>query len=231
MIDSTIHERAVALRRQGKSYSEIRKVIPVAKSTLTEWFVDVGLSKRQKQIFTEKRRAGQRRGAAARKAKRVRIQTEIIELARTEIGKLSDRDLLIIGTCLYWAEGSKEKEYSAGSGLKFSNSDWRMVKVFILFLKFILRLDNNEIKYELYLHNAKRDDLEKILNFWCNRLKLPVGSITHIYYKKGNPKTKRRNVGEEYVGVLRVCPKSSSHLVRRIAGWTEGICENQWGIV
>ena len=87
------------------------------------------------------------------------------------------------------------------------------------------------MKYELYLHDTKRSELEKIVEFWPNRLELPIGKLTRVYYKKGNPKTKRKNTEEDYVGVIRVCPKSSSHLVRKIAGWTEGICEYHWGIV
>ena len=140
MIDSTIKARAIQLRKGGSSYSEILKVIPVAKSTLTEWFVDVGLSKRQKQKLTEKKKAGQRLGAAARRSKRIQVQSQIISVARKEIGVLSERELLLVGACLYWAEGSKEKSYQPGSPLKFSNSDWRMVKIFQEFLRRILKL-------------------------------------------------------------------------------------------
>ncbi len=36
-------EKAIALRKQGKTYSEILAKIPVAKSTLSLWLHDVGL--------------------------------------------------------------------------------------------------------------------------------------------------------------------------------------------
>jgi hypothetical protein len=45
-------ERAIMLRKKGLSYREILVEIPVAKSTLTEWFKTVGLTVAQKQRLT-----------------------------------------------------------------------------------------------------------------------------------------------------------------------------------
>lgn len=230
MIDSTIKNRAIELRKQAKSYSEILKEIPVAKSTLSEWFVNVGLSKRQKQMLTERRKAAQARGWAARRSKRLRIQSEIINSAKKEIGSISNRELLLIGTSLYWAEGSKEKEYRPGSRLQFSNSDWMMVKAFMVFLIKILGVKIDDIDLDLYVHENRRDDVEKMRVFWSNRLALPLEKLSRVYFKKGNPKTIRYNSGATYVGLVRLTVKQSSALLRKVAGWTKGICEN-WGIV
>ncbi len=48
-------EIAIALRKKGLSYREILKRVFVAKSTLSLWLGDVGLSKKQKQRITQKR--------------------------------------------------------------------------------------------------------------------------------------------------------------------------------
>ena len=231
MHDSSTKERATSLRRAGKSYSEILKEVRVAKSTLSEWLKDVGLSKSQKQLFTEKRRLGALRGAYRRREIRLNTQANIIGIAQKEIGRMSDYQLKIIGTCLYWAEGAKEKEYNAGSGVKFSNSDWKMVRVFQKFLYDVCGVSEQDIKYELYIHDTRRQDVEKIRIFWSNRLKLDRNRITHIYFKPGKVKTKRHNTGDDYVGLVRVCVKKSSTLVRRIVGWTEGIYKSYCGVV
>jgi transposase len=55
-------EIAIELRRQGYSYSEILKRVPVAKSTLSLWLRSLGLAKQQKQRLTEKRLAALKRG-------------------------------------------------------------------------------------------------------------------------------------------------------------------------
>lgn len=49
--------------------------------------------------------------------------------------------------------------------------------------------------------------------------------IAHIYYKKGNPRTRRKNTGGTYHGTLRVAVKASSTLNRQIAGWTKGVVD------
>jgi transposase len=64
-------ETAIELRRQGYSYSEILKKIPVAKSTLSLWLRSVGLAERQKQRLTEKKRKGQLKGAQMKRRQRI----------------------------------------------------------------------------------------------------------------------------------------------------------------
>ena len=51
-------EKAINLRKEGKTYSEILSVVPVAKSTLSLWLHSTKLAKKQKQRITEKRLAG-----------------------------------------------------------------------------------------------------------------------------------------------------------------------------
>ena len=49
-----LKEKAVKFRKQGLSYSEILKQIPVAKSTLSLWLKSVNLSNKQSQRLAEK---------------------------------------------------------------------------------------------------------------------------------------------------------------------------------
>jgi transposase len=70
-------EIAIELRRQGYSYSEILKRVPVAKSTLSLWLRSVGLAKQQKQRLTEKRLAALKRGWEACRKKRILIMSKI----------------------------------------------------------------------------------------------------------------------------------------------------------
>lgn len=61
MLNIKLKQKAIRLRKRGHTYSEILRVIPIAKSTLSEWLKEVGLSIPQQQKITEKRKAGQRR--------------------------------------------------------------------------------------------------------------------------------------------------------------------------
>ncbi|MDO8492325.1 MAG: hypothetical protein Q7S34_01635 [bacterium] len=64
-------EIAIKLRREGKSYREILEQIPVAKSSLSLWLRDVGLSKRQNQRLTERRLMASQRGGDVKRAQRL----------------------------------------------------------------------------------------------------------------------------------------------------------------
>lgn len=225
-----MREKACELRRQGYVYSEILKVVPVAKSTLSLWFRDVGLAKAEKQKITQKRIDAQKKGARAKHEQRVKLTKDIQEKARKEIGKISKRELWLLGIALYWAEGSKEKERYPGSSLRFSNSDHKMVRLFIQWLESCAGVSKDEIYCNLYIHETHQYRIAEVVYFWSNATGLPVTSFGKTYLKKNKIGTKRKNIGNLYNGVLRVSIRSSSSLNRKIVGWIQGIVNN-WGIV
>ena len=126
---------AIQLRLEGKSYTEIRQRVPVAKSTLSLWLGSVGLTRHQKQRLTAKRLAAARRGALIRKQDRLQRTSEIFRQAELEVPSISEQELWLMGIMLYWAEGSKESPYRPGSAAQFTNSDPAMLKLFLLWLR------------------------------------------------------------------------------------------------
>ena len=82
-------QKAIKLRREGKSYSEILQVVKVAKSTLSLWLREVGLSVPQKQQLTAKRLAGIMKGGLAKRNQRLAITKKIEAEAVIEIGKIT----------------------------------------------------------------------------------------------------------------------------------------------
>lgn len=219
-------EKAVSLRRQGLSYSEILKNVPVAKSTLSLWFKDVGLSNAQKQRLTKKRIKSALRGALARKKQRINLTDQIYSESEKEIGPISKRDLWLIGTALYWAEGSKEKEHKPGSGAKFSNSDPVMIKFFLLWLDRCCNISKKDMVFEIYIHDGDKKRIGDVITYWSKQIGVSEGCFDRIYYKRDKINTKRKNIGALYFGVLRVNIRQSSTLVRKIKGWVNGINKN-----
>lgn len=226
MSKNTLREKAIALRKRGFSYSEILAQVPVAKSTLSLWLRSVGLSVPQKQNITEKRIQAQKRGAATQRRKRILKQSSIVHDAQAEIGSISNRELWLIGTALYWAEGSKEKEIQPGSRASFSNSDSRMISLFLRWLKECAQISDQDVYADLYTHESHRDTVEETIAVWSNLLKKPHSFFRHTYFKKNKIHTKRKNTGALYIGLLRVNIRASSTLNRRITGWIKGIVEN-----
>lgn len=226
MAKTKLKEQAIKLRKTGLSYREIMEQIPVAKSTLSEWLHSVGLAKHQIQRLTEKKLEAVRKGAKAKRDQRIARTEAIMSTAKNEIGAISRRELWLIGTMLYWAEGSKEKEHSPGSRVSFTNTDPNMIRLFLYWLKEICGKNLEDITFDVYIHALHGHRTVEIIDFWAKIIGCDAEHFQHIYYKKGNPKTIRKNVGRSYHGVLKINVKSSSSLTRQIAGWTQGVVES-----
>lgn len=213
---------AIKLRKEGKTYSEILAEIPIAKSTLSDWLKSVQLAVPQKQRITHKRLAAAQRGADARRSARLSEVDEHIEKGRKNIGPLSSRELWLIGVALYWAEGSKQRGSDLSTGVMLGNSDVKMIRVFLHWLR-LVAIPATSIYFELYIHESRKEETKTFRGWWAKQIGVPVTLINKVYFKKGNIKTNRTNIKDLYHGLIRIRVKSSTTLNRQINGWIEGI--------
>jgi hypothetical protein len=135
---------------------------------------------------------------------------------------LSERELWLIGIALYWAEGSKQNTRSPSTGIQFGNTDPQMLRVFMAWLK-NQGISNDFIIFEIYIHQDRIEETPYFLDWWRRELLLPSDHHFRRYTKKGNPKTKRSNVGDLYHGLVRIRVRSSTVLNRQVHGWVKGI--------
>jgi hypothetical protein len=216
-------DNAIKLRKQGKSYNEIMAVVPVAKSTLSLWLRDVGLSKKQTQLFSIKKRLAQLRGGEARHTDRLERTAVVMDEAKNMIGNLTKRERLLIGTALYWAEGSKEKTYRPSVRLDFANSDPDMIRFHVAWLREVLGVSDSDIQVTLHIHENRLQELEDFKSYWLNATNLTLENYTKPVIKRHKPKTKRHNVADTYHGLVAIRVRRSTMLNRRILGWIHGI--------
>ena len=103
-----LRERARALRGEGCSLKQIATALGVATSSVSVWVRDlpvpVGLADGAARAAVM-RGARWQRANAERERERQAVKTAAAE----EVGSLTDRELLLLGAVLYWAEGSKDK--------------------------------------------------------------------------------------------------------------------------
>ncbi len=219
-------EKAIDLRKEGKTYSEILEVVPVAKSTLSIWLREVGMAKAQKQRFTKIKRLASLRGGQAKKKQRIERQNKIFLESRSKIKSISEYELFLIGICLYWAEGTKEKEYHPGSQTALSNMDPKIIITFLKWLEKICKIPKNMIGFEMTLHKTHRKRLNEVKRFWSKTTGFPIRNFSKVYFKRNRiKKTNRKNTEEKYYGVLKIKIRRSSDLVRRIKSWSDRIFE------
>jgi len=130
----------------------------------------------------------------------------------------------LIGIALYWAEGTKQKEKSVSQSVVFSNSDPLMVDFFLRWLLRTINIPQEQIYFELVIHENHKNRHKEIINFWSKKLRLPKEKFDRIYLKKNLVKTVRKNLLEGYFGLIRIRVRKSTNLNRKISGWTEGVC-------
>lgn len=223
MVHKPFKVKAIELRKQGFSYREILKQVPVAKSTLALWLQSVHLSIPQKQALTQKKLNAARRGAETKRRQRLSSTENLITKARQQIGKLSAREKLLVGAALYWAEGAKQRPSSISAGVNFNNSDPLMLRFFKDWLLESVGINQSDLKFEIYLHDSQKHRLPEVKKYWAQTLGEPLENLATVYFKKNVIKRNRKNTENGYYGLVRVRVRSSSTLNRTIAGWVEGI--------
>ena len=212
---SAERQEAIRLRKEGKTYDEILAQIPVAKSTLSGWLKAVHLAKPQKQRISKRRKEAALRGAHARHQTRLSEIEVLRKESLAEVGSVTSRELWFIAAALYWAEGSKQHEHSPSTGIMFGNSDARMIKIFLLWLAHA-DVSMLQVHFELYIHETRKSETSDFKHWWTQELNLPKSKLEKVYFKKGNPKTNRKNISGSYHGLLRVKVRSSTSLNRKI---------------
>jgi hypothetical protein len=140
--------------------------------------------------------------------------------AAREIGPLSERELLLVGVALYWAEGSKDKPYSRRERVTFINSDPDVITLYLRWLD-LLGVEPSRRRFHLSIHESA--DVGAALVFWAELIGVPPVDFCKTTLKRHNPRTVRHKVGEDYRGCLAVRVNGSADLYRRIEGWWSGI--------
>ena len=73
------------------------------------------------------------------------------------------------------------------------------------------------------LHIHESADAAASLAFWSQVVEAPPSQFGRTTFKTHNPKTVRKDVGDDYHGCLVVYVRRSADLCLRIEGWCEGL--------
>ncbi|MEU9502495.1 hypothetical protein [Streptomyces sp. NPDC048196] len=213
-----LRAKARELRKQGRTYDQIQVELGCSKSSISLWVRD--LPKPERKRTREEASAIARRGWEATLRRREEERRRTKDEARREIGELSDRDLLIAGVALYWAEGSKDKPYARREHALFVNSDPGVIRLYLAWLQ-LLGVKPEHIGYRVMIHATA--DVSAAERYWADLVGVDVATFQKTTIKKHNPKTVRKNTGDDYHGCLVIRVLQSAELYRRIEGWWYGI--------
>lgn len=205
-----IFQKVIELRKKGLSYTEIRKETGIAKSTINNWltFAGLTLSKEHLEISRKRYLVNNVLATAASKITRARRKDEDIEKFIQAHKKNLEDSLFVAGIMLYEAEGSKNENNC------FSNSDFRLIVVFIKFVERYFNINRNtDLSYRLYIHEIRKNDLDRIIRFWSIKLNINPKKIK-ISWKHNSVTERRKNL--DYVGQLNVHILNNTHMTSKL---------------
>jgi transcriptional regulator with XRE-family HTH domain len=212
-----VRERARELRGQGLDYEEIAAALGVSKSSVSLWVRDLPRPTRLSYEECRKRAAeGARRYWEAERPVRAAARAATRDAAASQIGPLTEREVLIAGAIAYWCEGGKSKPYSRSDRVVFINSDPALIRFFLRFLD-VAGAPRASLRFRVYIH--EKADVEAAQSFWQDVTGATAGQFATPTLKRHNPVTVRKNVGDTYHGCLRIDVSGSADLYRRIEGW------------
>jgi transcriptional regulator with XRE-family HTH domain len=221
MAKSLLKIESRKFRKSGLGIKTIAHKLNVSSSTVSLWCRDIKLSPEQIAVLemNQKDPFYGRRLAYSLKQQNVRLEKEKIIKAGAlkEIGFLSQRDLLIAGVSLYWAEGFK-KDNMVG----FANTDPEMIRFILKCLIDCFRIRIENIRLRVGINESHKNRTNIIEKHWSGLLDIPLSQFSKPFYQKVKWE-KVYEHPENYFGTLRVRVLKSTDLLRRIKGMIEGI--------
>lgn len=210
---------ALKLRRQGLSYSEIQKRVPVSKDTLSRWCRDVILASSQLGRLQRKRLKGAEKGriigAKRQQRDRVRRTKKLLERGKKEVGLMDKRDRFIAGVSLYLGDGVKgDREVG------FSNSNPQIISFMMNWFREFCQVPEGKFRGQIWIHENLNE--LKARKYWSGLTGIPLNQFQKSYVAENRIRSRkiRKKLHEHGVFAIRV---SNAQIQRKILGWIAGI--------
>ncbi|PIV31817.1 hypothetical protein COS33_01195 [Candidatus Wolfebacteria bacterium CG02_land_8_20_14_3_00_37_12] len=209
-------KEALKLRRAGYSYTMIREKLGVSKSTLSNWLINIPFRPNREVI----KKIGQAKLKSALYKQNMKFEdmARMKKEAAEEVGKLSKRDIFMLGIGLYIGEGSKAIEE-----IRIVNSDPIIIKLAIKWLKKFCKLEKKHFK--IAIHGYPDHNINKLIAFWSKETDLLIEQFgkTIIDTRKNKSLFKKRKLpygtAHLYVKSCGTLSPGIRSLHRKIMGW------------
>ena len=209
---------ARTLRKKGMSMNEIIKKTGYSKSSVSDWTGDIILTKRQRERLSLKGRSMEsverrRKSRLFNESKKRQI---ITDKAKEDFSDLSQRDLKVIGSMIYWGEGGKTNHNMA----RLSNSDPDVIRVMMRYFREICGVPDS--KFRASVHTFAHANVKETVKYWSKISGIPVEHFYKTYVKQSSASLNKRKTLP--FGTLDLYV-SDTKIFLTIMGWIEKISE------
>jgi hypothetical protein len=207
------------MRRQGFSVKAISRELGVSKSSISIWVRDIELTPEQLRQLNQNSELGREKGRTVTslmyKRRRQEIHKNSVTEARALLGACSDRDLLLSGIALYWAEGNKKTHK-----VRFTNSDPAMILLMINWLKKYFGVLPDEIGAFLGIHEMHKGREQEVISYWSDLTGIPKNHFQKTIFKRSKSRKVYENMNSHF-GTVTIFVWKATKIYYRILGLIE----------
>ncbi len=217
----------------GRSYNEITRLLKVPKSTLSGWFTNIELSKEATKRLKNRVHTASIKGLLARNKNQTIIaetrSREMHDGGKSLIKNISKRDLLVLGTALYWAEGYKRPVVIRGKTrtshrVSLTNSDPDLIFLFLQFLRETCKVPNEKII--IWIRYFNHQDPVYLLNFWQKKCNIPYSNFRKTLQTVSISSQRKKSYNSLPFGVAQISV-NNTNLYHKIMGMISGIANQK----
>lgn len=183
----SLKSQAIKLRKQGLTYSLIRKrlKVKIPKGTLSYWFKNVKLTAiaqlKNKELATLATEKSRKMAVASNKIKRQKYLDAINDEYSSLKTKIKNKDMALVALAMiYLGEGAKSNKGVVLVG----NSDPNVIKLFLYLLR--LCYDIDESKFRCTVQCRADQNIPELEKFWVKITQIPS---SQFYKTRVDPRT------------------------------------------
>jgi hypothetical protein len=190
---------AIKMRKTGCSIRDIEKTLNIPRSTLSGWFKNIKLTKKQKEQLQKNWKRGlikaRKKAAIWHKTQKQQRISQAKKEATSTLSKIDTKNKQILElalSMLYLGEGDKTKETNMGSSNPF------ILKFFIRSLKILFDVNPSDITCQLHLRNDQNK--KELIQYWSKEL----GIAPNKFNAWKDKRTAKSKTYPDYKGVCIV---------------------------
>jgi hypothetical protein len=178
MTKTELHRKALILRRQHKSYSQIKQILKISKSTLSVWLRKYPLSDKDIKALRDNSQIRIEKYRATMQKKRILRNAKYYKEEKIKWLPLTEKEMFIAGLFLYWGEGNKSQR----STISINNTDPSVMKFALFWL--VKGLNIAKEKIQVFLHLYDDMNINEEINYWSQELNIDKQQFSRPYIKK-----------------------------------------------
>ena len=216
--------QALILRRDGESIKVIAKKLSVSAGSVSVWVRDIVLTRPQiknlQKRSTDALFGKKKYYLEQQKKKHAAKVADLMRKGSKRLGKLSKRDVFVLGTALYWGEGFK-KDSLVGLG----TSDPIAAKFFIHWVQTCFLINKENLIIRVTINIDYKDSVRVIEKYWAATLGITIRQFSKPFFQKTKWRKEYENI-DQYYGVVRIRVRKSINILREIKGSIAGIADS-----